>query len=194
MFCHGNQGALSKTGLCWGTEHVLTEKCCFKFIKIHKYIYIQGKGCPSKFAWSDSIVCFGLHYAVEKAEMSEYFNYLFVLKTDLVEESKWREEIKTSSFKMQSCSEMSPVRLEDLLNRPHINAGRALTLAEGAGKPEGMETEPSLRNKNAGKQRISWLSQSSSEKSTVRAGAAGWEQPGVPRDCVLLAPSLLKPL
>lgn len=87
--------------------------------------------------------------------MSEYFNYLFVLKTDLVEESKWREEIKTSSFKMQSCSEMSPVRLEDLLNRLHINAGRALTLAEGAGKPEGMETEPSLRNKNAGKQRIS---------------------------------------
>lgn len=40
--------------------------------------------------------------------------------------------------------EMPPVRLEELLNRPHINAGRALT-AEGAGKPEGKEAEPSLK-------------------------------------------------
>lgn len=61
---------------------------------------------------------------------------------------------KTSSLELQSCSEMPPVRLEELLNRLHVNAGKALTLAEGAGKPEGMETEPSLRNKSAGKQRI----------------------------------------
>lgn len=86
--------------------------------------------------------------------MGECFNFLFTLKTDLTKESKGREQIKTS-FKMQSCSEMSPVRLEELLNRQHINAGRALTLVEGAGKPEGMETEPSLRNKYTGKQRIS---------------------------------------
>lgn len=114
---------------------------------------MQSKGCPSKFAWSDSITCIGLHQTVEKAEMGECFNFLFILKTDLAEESKWREEIKTS-LEVQSCSEMPPVRLEDLLNRPHINAGRVLMLVEGAGKPEGMETEPSLRNKNAGKQRI----------------------------------------
>lgn len=42
-----------------------------------------------------------------------------------------------------------------LLNRLNVNAGEAVVLAEGAGKPEGRETEPSLKIKNAGKQRNS---------------------------------------
>lgn len=79
----------------------------------------------------------------------------FIFKTNLDEKNKLREEIKPSSLGVQSCSEMSNVRLDVLFNRLNINAGRALMLAEGTGKPEGRETESLLKNRNAGKQRNS---------------------------------------
>lgn len=71
---------------------------------------------------------------------------------------KQEKSRRASSLEVQSCSEMSTVRLDVLLNRLNVNAGRALMLAEGAGKPEWRETEPSLHNGNAGKQRNSSLS------------------------------------
>lgn len=83
------------------------------------------------------------------------FFFIIIFKPDLAEENKLREEIKTSSLEVQSCSEISTVRVGVLFNRLNIRAGRALVLAEGAGKPEGRETEPSLKNRNAGKQRNS---------------------------------------
>lgn len=78
--------------------------------------------------------------------MEECFYYFFVVfKRDLAEENKLKEEIETSALEVQSCSDMSTMRLDVTFNRLNINAGRPPMLTEGAGKPEGRKREPPLQ-------------------------------------------------
>lgn len=55
----------------------LDRKVLCTFIKIDTHIYTGEEGGSPSFFWSDSIVPFGLHRAVDKAETDECFYFFY---------------------------------------------------------------------------------------------------------------------
>lgn len=142
--------------------------------------------CPSDFTAQQT-----------KLIMEECFYLFGFFLRDLAEENKLKEEIESSSLEVQSCSNASAVRLDVVFNRLNINAGRALVLTEGAGKPEGREREPSLEKCRDSKEiPDSAKGAARKRRESCWCGCVLAESSPCcqPRDRLLLAPYLREPL